>query len=290
MQASNWRRALLAAVGVLIFTVGLVAPAQAAPPDWLDIPAGSPLDKCVSAATSAKHQQWTCFGGELTIEKDAKGNDVNRTERIAPELPTQAQGSPQASAGTAAFSTASYSSGSRATMLTIGSARVVPMAGGDYDDTWCENGSICTTTSSAYASKTKGNAAYGNQNGAIGAYDAILYTNLNGRQGQWSVKLIWDAGPSLKFWSPAVACLQKDFWQGAINCGYHYTSVDPTISSAVFRYTSNTLYGNKLVNAAEYYGQFRTAFTPSGYPQYIAAPLHGKVFNCPSGTGNCTFP
>lgn len=167
-----------------------------------------------------------------------------------------------------------------------------PMAGGDYEDIWCETGSVCSETLSSYRSRTKGNAAYGNQNGAIGAYDVIVTTNLNGRQAQWTVRLIWDSGPGLKFYSPTVHCRQKSFW-GTINCGDHQTSYNPYITWAGsgYNYLSNILYGNRLVNGAEYYGQFNTQFQPDGYPMYIAGVLNTRVFNCPSSSGaNCTFP
>ncbi|GAB3602671.1 hypothetical protein GCM10027411_08860 [Microbacterium aureliae] len=262
----------------------LAPPAQAAPPEG--VPAGSPLDQCVSAATAAKHQQWTCLGGELTIEKDSNGKAVGRTERIAAELPAQAN-VPGASAQKPMFSTASFTT-KTATVAAASSIRVVPMKGGDFYDTWCETGTICSRSISTYASETKGNAAYGNQSGVIGSYDVIITTNLNGRQGQWVVRTIWDSGPGLNFNSPTLHCRQKDFW-AALDCGNHgYYS--HRLTSSNYRYTSNTLYGNKLVNIADYYGQFKVQFTPDGYPPYNATALNTRVFHCPSGGSRCFFP
>lgn len=210
--------ALLVLIAILV--LGLITPARAAPADR------SPLESCVAAATAAKHRQWTCVGGELLIEVDPHGNRVERIERIAPEQTDQAVVEETSEDDWSVLHIAG--SAESKTALTTYSAGVVPTKGGETDDTWCESGTICTTRLSAYASKTKGNAAYGNERGAIGSYDAVIYE-------------------------------------------------------------SNTLYGNKLVNAADYYGQFRTDFVPTGYPVYHAGALHGQLFNCPT-TGNCRFP
>ncbi|MFH8252826.1 hypothetical protein ACH3VR_20845 [Microbacterium sp. B2969] len=54
-------------------------------------------------------------------------------------------------------------------------------------------------------------------------------------------------------------------------------------------WASNTAYGNKLAIAADYYGSFRTSFTPAGYSLSTAGYLNGAVFKCPS-SDNCVFP
>jgi len=41
--------------------------------------------------------------------------------------------------------------------------------GANFYDTWCECGTVCHREISAYIEETKRNAAYGNQDGAIGA-------------------------------------------------------------------------------------------------------------------------
>ncbi|WP_426321666.1 hypothetical protein [Microbacterium sp. E-13] len=77
--------------------------------------------------------------------------------------------------------------------------------------------------------------------------------------------------------------------QGAISCGYHYFNADPTINTVTYRWDSNTVFGNRLVNVADYYGSFRTSFKPAGYSLYTAGYLNGAVFTCPANVP-CVFP
>lgn len=131
-----------------------------------------------------------------------------------------------------------------------------------------------------------GNAAYGNSSGAIGSYDAIVRTNLNGRQAQWDVTIIWDSGPALSFYSTYVQCI--DDWAVPVICGTHDLA-NRTISGSNFRYAYPRIYGNKLVNADKYHAAFHTHFTPAGYPTYNASTLSTWQFTCPSRTANCYF-
>lgn len=255
-------RALLACAGAVILTITMAVPAQAAPPE--DGPKGSPLDKCVTAATDAQYQQWVCVGGKMHVQKEKDGKPANRDEQVADDEAPVALGSP--------------------TFQRASSTRVVPMSGGDFWDNWCETGTTCSRRINSYASETKGNAAYGNQYGSIGAFDIILTTNLNGRSGQWKVVLIWDRGPRLTFNAPTLHCRQKGFL-AAIDCGNHGYNNFSTQS----RYTSPTLYGRYLSSGGEYYGLFDSQFVPAGYSAFYVSPLRTSIFNCP-GSGNCTFP
>lgn len=154
----------------------------------------------------------------------------------------------------------------------------------DYDG-WCENGSICGRNISQYITEVKGNAAYGNQYGAIGTYDAVLRVNLNGRQANGTVTIIWDSGPALNFNGSRYNCYQV----GVTACGSHVVA-DRRVTSTSRRSSSGLIYGNYLANSADYYNAFDTNFVPDGYPQYDAAPINTYKFTCSSGaTAACKY-
>lgn len=144
---------------------------------------------------------------------------------------------------------------------------------------------------SSYISETKGNAAYGDSRGAIGSFDVILRTNLNGRQPQWRVYWYHDTGPALSFRSAYLNCRKDIANLPDTNCGVF--AVDNS-DAAFYLGTGNittppTIYGNRLVESDEYYSQVDAYFTPTGYPQYTMGRLRSANFNC-YGTSNCYFP
>jgi hypothetical protein len=209
-------------------------------------------------ALKQKAQQWVCNAEGLTVTKDAAGQTVNTF-------------------------TAKKSTDYTATATTTNGLAVLD----DYDS-WCEFGTVCHRKISNYIAETKGNAAYGDQSGVIGNYDAILRTNLNGRQGQWRSTVIWDNGPALTFSSTQVQCVE-DSWAPII-CGNHgLPNATVTTYSPTWRHDYGVIYGNLLNNADPYHAAFQTIFTPAGYPAYRAANLASMSFTCPS-SGNCYFP
>jgi hypothetical protein len=157
----------------------------------------------------------------------------------------------------------------------------------DYD-TWCEYGTICHRLISDYVEETKGNAAWGDDEGVEGSYDAIVKTELKGRIAYSTVTLIWDTGPSLDFSETYLQC--TDDAPFPYSCG---TSDLPNtrIGIANFRNTFDTVAGNRLRNADSYHSSFHTVFTPDGYGEQTTSPLSTLSWQCPPDTNdNCYFP
>lgn len=220
------------------------------------------LRNCVDYVLKKKFQQWVC------------------TERGA------------------TLTTASSSAGSHSRFIAIKSgvrpwaprARGAIAQADDYDS-WCENGRICSREKSAYISETKGNAAYGDNRGAIGSFDIIVRTNLNGRQAQWRVVYIWDSGPTITFQWPGVTCWDKGFLGLWYSCGTYVVSngsTAPKVSRNAQRWNSYTLYSDKLNNNDMYHGEHNSYFTPTGYPRFTAASLDTHDFTC-FPNSNCRF-
>ncbi|WP_155852611.1 hypothetical protein [Arthrobacter sp. H14] len=216
------------------------------------------LQPCVDLAVKQKHQQWVCTGQGMTIQKNAKGKTVDGFVPLETQMPEIKE------------------------LTDIGFSTMAI----NYDG-WCEYGGVCHRFVSSYISETKGNAAYGDQDGAIGSYDVIVRNNLNGRQTRWMVALDYDSGPALSFTSSRMRCWEKN-WLGPSTCGVH-TVASTKISRGDPRHTSGIIYGNRLNNSDEYYSQFTSNFTPNGYPRYGARALNTPAFNC-YGDDNCYFP
>lgn len=219
------------------------------------------LRNCVSYAVKHALEQWVCTGSGVTYEsKDASGKTRQRFVAIVQSRPRLSQG------------------------VTI-------KASDDYDS-WCEYSGVCHRKISNYIEEVKGNAAYGNQNGAIGSFDIVVRTNLNGRQAQWRVTYIWDSGPSIKFEHPQISCWDKEpitgVWYG---CGSYVVSngsTAPKVSPSSWRWNSSWLYSARLERDDTYHGAHDTYFVPSGYPRYAASVLNTGDFNCFSN-GTCKF-
>ncbi|MEV0269894.1 hypothetical protein AB0H43_14040 [Hamadaea sp. NPDC050747] len=214
------------------------------------------LRPCIETAIAMRPNAWVCTGYGLTIVDEG--------------------------------GTATFTSISPAVPETTEDLRGASILSDDYD-TWCETGSICHRKINSYAEETKGNAAYGDSSGLIGTYDAIIRTNLNGRQGQWKVTLIWDGGPALNFYDVYIHCKEEISNFPDSNCGDHYAGA-PRIGSFLWRWDSGTLYGNRLANSNEYYANLNLIFDPDGpYTAHSAGTLSTSQFNC-YGTSNCVFP
>lgn len=243
-----------------VSSAGAAPPTPSSPPGQTKVKVRAGLQPCVDQALKQKLRQWVCTAEGLEIHQDAAGQPVNQfVPKRSTDYTTQAALTP-----------------------TLAAA-----AADDYDS-WCEFGSICNRKISTYIAETKGNAAYGDQNGAIGSYDAILRTSLNGRSARWSATVIWDTGPQLTFRSTQVQCTEHTFIP--IICGNHRLSdVALTRSSPGWRYNYPLIQGNYLSNSNYYHGSFQTSFTPAGYPTYKAGNLAGMTFDC-RGTAICKFP
>ncbi|GIJ28301.1 hypothetical protein Vqi01_34630 [Micromonospora qiuiae] len=250
-------RKKLAVVAALVlsgFGLAVPTPATAAAK-----PSGrlAALAPCITLATQQHAAQWVCTADGLTVTALTPSGQFTSTFTPVTPAPT--------AAAVQDFGTLAD----------------------DYD-TWCETGSVCRRTLSDYLAETKGNAAYGNTSGVIGTYDVILRTNLNGRQGQWRVSLIWDSGPTLSFSNTRVNCREDQVGPDA-DCGQHPVG-GAVVGPSTKRWDSSIVYGNRLVDANDYFATVNTTFTPSGYPAYTAAELRSQSFNCPSGDRNCVFP
>ena len=162
-------------------------------------------------------------------------------------------------------------------------ASATPMAGtSDPDDSWCENASICHSDISDYISKTKGNAAYGNQNGVIGTFDVVLRTNLNGRQPRYTVKYIRDTGPTLTI-KGTVNCVKDQVFDGT--CG-HYSVGTRTVSS---KYTSGLINADRIANDKpdNYFSTITGTLTAKGYSN-ISGPCEARTSTALAGPGHAS--
>lgn len=219
------------------------------------------LQPCVDQAVSQGVQQWVCTAEGMDIQADAAGRIVDQFVAVEPAPVAEDPGNPglmQEKAEAPADAGA--------------------LAEEDYDS-WCENGSICSRDISPYVTEVKGNAAYGNQDGVIGTYDAVLRVSLNGRHPNGIVTLIWDSGPALSFNGSRYHCYQV----GVTMCGSKVID-DTRVTSTSRRSSSGFVNGNDLTNDADYYNGYETNFIPDGYPQYTAAPLNTHKFTCATST------
>lgn len=232
------------------------------------------LEPCVAAALDTKARQWTCTAKGLYVHKDRFGQTQRDAKgQIAPMF-------------------LEVSSAKRANLLSTSArpADLAPLAGTtDEYDSWCENGSICNRLISAYIAETKGNAAYGNQNGAIGAYDIVIRTSLSGRRANNTLTFYHDAGPTLGFSGTTINCIQVPEFSFAQPCGSTPVS-DFSIGQGNFRHTTGLVYGaNSLTNSDSYVTQVTTSFLPAGYSLYQAAPWHQWSFFAPKARYGATF-
>ncbi|MCX4471411.1 hypothetical protein C5N14_28205 [Micromonospora sp. MW-13] len=73
------------------------------------------------------------------------------------------------------------------------------------------------------------------------------------------------------------------------DCGQHPVG-GPVISPSTPRWDSGLTYGNKLVDANDYFATVTGQFTPQGYPSYTAAELRSQSWHCGTGNVGCVFP
>lgn len=265
VKSARWGAAA-AALSILFSSLAFVGPASATEDDpgvpvtQADVKPA--VQNCVSVALKQKNEQWTCTSEGLLVTRNHKGEAVEHFTPISSGMAPEGQDAGPSSDQLGAMSH-------------------------DYD-TWCEYGSICHRKISSYIHETKGNAAYGNQSGVIGSYDAVVRTNMNGRQHRWTVTLIHDSGPSLRFSYAKMRCWQDRAWMSDLHCGDRGIG-SPSVSRYNRTWTSSLIYGNYLANSDDYYAQFLTNFTRYGYPTYTAGALRTAKVNC-FGNDNCYFP
>lgn len=216
-------------------------------------------DSCSEIALSRKLPEWSCMGSRLTTPQ---GTEKLNVEPRAP-LPT-----PQPEI----------------------QPRDLPDPD-DYDN-WCETGTVCSRTPSAYVSETKANIAFGDDEGVQGTWDLIIRNNLNGRAGRWTVTYIWDSGLSNYFIRTDLNCFEVV--PGPYpdsRCGIHYAGAPLTISPTNRTASYGPIYGTRLEDAGTYYAAMNGQNHPIGVDYVVTIPtLETKRFVCPVDDGWCYFP
>lgn len=270
--------ALSSAIAALVMAVGILStPANAATHGTEPVQVDDALAPCVAKAVEQRIQQWTCTADGLYVQRDADGKvQYDSTGKVALDFHEMKAPGYQPS-------TERLSPAQAQRLLAPESAEAVA----DEYDTWCENGTICQRLITDYIAETKGNAAYGDLSGAIGAYDVILRTNLNGRQANNTVNIYHDGGPSLGFTDASIDCFEMRPFTTSLPCG-ESPLLPFTVTSSGRHYDSGLKYGNYLKNANPYLTEFSYSFLPAGYNMYIPPSLINPEFKCPS-SGNCRY-
>lgn len=250
---------LTAALAAGVLTFGSTSASAKSPwraPAESDSPRGSKVAACVKEAEVRRPSAWTCMGGQLSIStQDASGKvSVERID-VVDNTPVDTTGE---------VSAASHSD----------------------DDTWCESGTICTerVNGSNYIVVVKGNGAYGNQSGAIGAFDQVMRQSFNGGNPRWRMTLIHDAGPAVNGNNFHTRCRKSDAFSDSV-CGDN--PYDPaTISSASRKtwFPSSTGYvvNSQILSGStnKYHDENYGAFTASGYTQtWSTGTIHTGRWN-----------
>jgi hypothetical protein len=235
----------------------------------------TPVDDCARDAAADDIAAWVCVGSVRIYPAAGRSK-----EEIGEEL---------AAAATQTGAATSSKAG-RTAAQTEGT--VSAAAADDYDG-WCENGSICRRNITRYIHETKGNAAYGNQDGAIGSFDMILHVELNGRSPRLKGVWDWDSGPALAFTGVRIQCREEQFGPNP-NCGTY--APDPNengafnISRSDTRDTGRLINGKPVEDDGTYYAEIVGYFTPTGYPRYTISALHSGQWTCRrSRTPDCNF-
>ena len=269
---------LLSAIAALILSAGIVsAPASAAAQETKPVQVEDALMPCVNQAVAQGIQQWTCTAEGLYVQRDATGK-VKHDSKGKVALDFHEMKAPGYQKVTERLSPAEAER-----LLAPKSAAALA----DEYDTWCDYGSICPRLVNDYIFETKGNAAYGDQNGAIGAYDIILRTNLNGRQANNTLHIYHDSGPSLGFADTWLNCFEMRPFSTSLSCG-EVPLLPFTVTASSRHYTSGLKYGNYLANANQYMTTVSYSFLPAGYNMYIPPSLYNPEFTCPT-SGNCKY-
>lgn len=134
---------------------------------------GAGLVACVERAKVERPNSWTCVGGELTSVRRVSDG----VEQVSSEMVLEDH---------------------QITSLSVPvSTSEEPTTLADDYDSWCESGSVCGRQISDYIAEVKGNGAYGDSQGVIGALDFIVRQSFNGPYPAWRALLIHDYGPTI---------------------------------------------------------------------------------------------
>lgn len=257
---------LMVVVPILVLFGAGVANATSKPEPWKGVSPNTGEAACVAKAKELRPAKWLCVGDTLTVT-DRKGATksyavpgTHITAVKSPFIPIRFQ---------------------------------IPSIRSGWDsDSWCENGSLCwDATPSKYISHVKGNAAYGNQDGAIGQFDVNWVQSFNGPYPRWRMWLDWDSGPSIypETWVakcvheisnwPDESCGSRSFYPNDIT-RYEQRAYYP---SSGYEQNFKRLYGSRTYHD-DLYGYFRAA----GYTYtFKAGTMHtGRWRYCSS---NCSY-
>jgi len=228
---------------------------------------GAGLVSCVERAKLERPDSWTCLGGELTAAR--RGPDG--IERVS--------------------STVVLDDYQTTPALPRAAGAEDPTTLADDYDSWCESGSVCGRQISPYIAEVKGNGAYGDSRGVIGAFDFIVRQSFNGPYPAWRALLIWDYGPTI---------VPNTFYT---NCRVNVTGPDGfcgenpmyfgNVSQAQRRnwWPSSTGYdqnGTRLSGNTNYHDDSYGSFHAAGYGQtFHASTIHTGRWN--SCSRNCKY-
>lgn len=259
------RNPLLGSLVAAIAAVSLLAaePARAEPP-WAEpdgqYRGGPGLQACLAEAKAQRPQTWTCLGGQLTtVNTGPDGTTTVKRKMIEPSF-------------TRSFTT-------RKKLLSQ-----------DYD-TWCENGDICGRQISQSIAEVKGNGAYGNSSGAIGAFDQVLRQNFDGAKPTWRALLIHDGGPTVIPTDFRVDCRVNQTGPDGY-CGQnvvYFSNISASSRRTWYPSSTGVFYNaEKLKGSTKYHDDFYGQFNASGYGGVVwyTGVLHtGRWQYCGSSTG-----
>ncbi|MQA09893.1 MAG: hypothetical protein GEU98_15340 [Pseudonocardiaceae bacterium] len=168
-----------------------------------------------------------------------------------------------------------------------------PTQVGEYDD-WCEFGSVCGRQISTFIAEVKGNAAYGDITGVIGAFDFVVHQNFDGPWPRWRSLLIWDYGPAMVPLDFQLDCRINISGAPDDYCGsrqLYFGNVSSGPASYFSWYPSETRYirnEQRLVGNTRYHDDAYGTFSAEGYYErtWFAPPIHtGRWHRCASSVG-----
>lgn len=265
-------RTLFASLAAILLLPLLGSASAGGEEPWTELDAsygsGAGLVACVEQAKIERPDSWTCVGGELTsvrsgsdgVERVSSNvilNDYQITSAAVPALTAED-----------------------------------PTTLQDDYDSWCESGSVCGRQISDYIAEVKGNGAYGDSQGVIGALDFIVRQSFNGPYPAWRSLLIWDYGPTITPNTFHTDCkvnipLAPDGYCG--NNPMYFGNVSP--SQPRSWWPSSTGYDQnetRLSGNTNYHDDSYGSFHASGYGQtFVASTIHTGRWNVCSS--NCRY-
>lgn len=226
-----------------------------------DVPAGTPLAACVGAAEDQEAETWTCLGGQLTTtEVNAKGKRTTHRQNVVKD---------------------------RVVMAPPPATRRAAAALPNYDN-WCENGTVCgryPVSNNKYIAEVKGNGAYGDIRGVIGAFDQVNRGWLNGSTVAWRAVLIWDSGPAINGSGWVIQCRKSDPFTDSY-CGknpWNPETIKPGHKRAWFPSSTGSVWNSEnLTDNNPYHDDFKGKFTVTGFDQtWSSGTIHtGRWKGC----------